>query len=415
MLAGEQLLAVCGTLVDPASGIHGEESCIVIESDVVAGIREEPPSGGRVLDFRGTGTYVLPGLVDMHVHLRGMRLSYKEDEASGTAAAARGGVTLVADMPNTAPRLDTPEALLHKLWRLRVLSRVEYRVYAAVPPTPSYIDEMIKLPSVAGFKIYPSDIAERWGTVESLLGRDDLLLVLHPELPEAEKAEHEDPALRGVARGCHWEEAAVDLIAGHSWGARIHVTHASCASTVQKAKRHNMTVDAAPHHLLYHAPVRGNCLWKVNPPLRDHIEQSLMLKMLLEAQIDAVASDHAPHSLHEKNLDPLICPPGITWLEAWPHTLSCLVVSGAMRIEEYAEVASTKPAAILGARRCLEPGCPASITALAIGGQWGDRFYANTFSKARHVPYRGERLCSETAATVVAGRLVYLDPGWRIR
>ncbi len=414
MLARRALrLVVCGRLLDPTVGMRGEEACLALGDGIVEEVREEPPAGRPLLDLRGLdNVYILPGLIDIHVHLRGLSLSYKEDEESGTAAAARGGITLVADMPNTVPRLDTIEALSEKLRRLSTYSRVEYRVYAAVPPRPEDVDKLASMPSVAGFKIYPSDIATRWRSIKRLLGLQDMLIVLHPELPEAERTEHENLSVRGAVRGCHWEQAAAELLASHLDGARLHVTHASCASTIHVAKKIGASVDVTPHHLFYTAPPRGGCLWKVNPPLREPPEQALLLKHLIEGRIDAVASDHAPHTAEEKRMDPLLCPPGIAWLEAWPHILSCLVSANALSIEEYLRLTSLGPAEILGTRRCLGPGCPASITVMKFNV--GRRFAGNKYSKARHTPYFMERLCSETVATIAAGRVAYLAPGWRI-
>ncbi len=396
------LLAICGRVYDPASGIRGEELRLVLDTreGVVRELRE--PLGGCGLG--GPGAIVLPGLVDMHVHLRGLGLSYKEDEASGTRAAARGGVTLVADMPNTVPRLDTREALLEKLERLRRDAVVEALVYAAVPRDPRLLGELLSLPGVAGLKVYPRDLGERWPAVEEALSREGLLVVLHPELPEAERGDPEDPWARNGPRGCHWETAAVETVAGALAGARLHVTHASCPSTVEAAKRSGATVDVTPHHLFMEAPRRGDCLHRVNPPLRGAAERTGLLKLLLEGAVDAVASDHAPHTPREKSGDPLACPPGIAWLEAWPHVLSCLVASGALDWMEYARLASTGPASLLGARRCLSPGCPASVTVLepAYG-----RIGAPVESKARLVPYFMWRKCTETLATIVRGRIVY--------
>jgi dihydroorotase len=280
---------------------------------------------------------------------------------------------------------------------------------------PTSIDIAAKLaavPEIAGFKIYPGDLEHRMDVVEKLLREQPILAVLHPELPEAEKSEYENLSLRAVARGCHWETAAVEYIASLAEKARLHITHASCHTTIDAAKRHGLTVDATPHHILYPAPLRGDCLLKVNPPLRTTCETKLLLKALLDGKIDALASDHAPHASWEKEGDPLTCPPGIPWLEAWPHVVSCLVASGALRIEEYAALLSTQPAEIIGARRCLAPGCPASITILRFTHS---RFHAPTYSKAKRIPYFMERLCTETVASIAGGRLAYLDPAWRIK
>lgn len=394
---------VCGILVDHR-GVLGE-GCVAARGGLVTGIHRKPVSAERVLDYRGMGVYVSPGFIDMHVHLRGLRLDYKEDERSGTAAAASAGITLVADMPNTVPRLSTPEALEEKLRALRKRSLVDYAVYAGVPDSPGLVEELASLP-VAGFKIYPGDLEERMEAVKRILELPGALVVVHPELPEAEKPVAESNSLRAVHRGCHWEAAAVQLLRSLEPRARLHITHASCPSTIEHARNSGFTVDVAPHHLL----LQGwgeDCLYRVNPPLRSSIEEWRLLQTLLEAGVNAVASDHAPHAAWEKT-EPLTCSPGIAWLEAWPSLLYCLVEAGALRLEEFLRLAGKGPADILGLRGygVLEPGARADLAAWRPAST---RIGAPRWSKARLVPYFMERGCMEVLATLVGGVPVYVE------
>ena len=403
MLAAGELLSVCGHVLP-----QGENGCLVIDaaSGRIAEWREEPPAGAERLAMDAV---ILPGLVDMHVHLRGLNLSYKEDEETGTMAAARGGLTLVADMPNTSPAIRTPSAAAAKLSRLRRLARVEYRLYLGVPPT-GMVDEMISLArrlpgEIAGFKVYPEDLEERGEQLARILSTPRLLVVVHPELQAYPRGELvEDEHNRESHRSCWLEMAAVELLAAYSPEARIHITHASCPETVEKAKRHGFTVDVTPHHLLLQPPRSPGCLYRVNPPLREPERRQRLLQLLLEGLVDAVASDHAPHAAREKNGDPLACPPGIPWLEHWPAMLYCLVTSGALAPGEFTRLASTVPASLLDAGRCTEPGCPATLT--VIEPAW-ERAWAPRHSKARLLPYRGARLCARVKATLVRGQLVY--------
>ncbi len=406
-----RLLAVCGLLHDPLAGMRGEEACIVARDGLIIEVREEPPSGALVLDARAVGGLVLPGLVDMHVHLRGLGLAYKEDEHSGTMAAASSGITLVADMPNTVPRLDTPATLAEKLKALQRGAVVEYRVYAAVPPRHLEPGRLLAHPCVAGFKIYPSDLERRHSQVERVLSLHGVLVVLHPELPEAEKPPMEPGGSQRSLRGCHWETAAVDYVAeAYAPEARVHVTHASCPSSIEEAKRHGFTVDVTPHHLLLE-PQPG-CLSHVNPPLREEAERMGLLKALFEGDVDAVASDHAPHAPWEKGGDPLRCPPGIASAEAWPLALYCLVAAGALSLGEYIVLASQGPARIIGAERCLQPGCPASITVLK---PTHGRYWPRGLSKAVLTPWMGRRTCAEALASIVAGAPAYMALGLPLR
>ncbi len=365
---GERATSICGLLVDHR-GPMGEQ-CLLVSSDgFIEGFTEEP-RGPRPLDLRGTRLVVAPGLVDLHVHLRGLRLSYKEDEYTGTAEAARGGVVLVADMPNTVPRLDEPRALAAKLDALSSMSLVDYAVYAAIPRDPGLAEALAGKP-IAGFKVYPRD----YGSGESLraAARAGRLVVVHPELPEAEAAvQVEDPASRHAHRGCHWEAAAPGLLEPLLDGARVHVTHASCPSTVREARRRGYTVDVAPHHLLYEAAPGGDpCAGRVNPPLRPGVERSLLVQAVVEGLVDALASDHAPHAWWEKT-EPLSCMPGYPWLGLWPWAAYRLL-HPAMPLEGLLELAAAAPARILGvygAYGVIEEGARASLIALDPWARW---------------------------------------------
>jgi len=394
---------VCGTLVD-YRGVHGE-GCVVVEDGVIAGITSRPPSAVNLLDHRGRGAYVAPGFIDLHVHLRGLRLSYKEDEYSGTAAAAASGIAMVVDMPNTVPRLATVEALSEKLQALERYSLVDYSVYAGIPGDIEEASRLASMP-IAGFKVYPGDLLDRFSVVRGILGSSDTLVVVHPELPEAEKPLVESNSSRTLHRGCHWEIAAVELIASLQPRARVHITHVSCPSTLERARSAGFTVDVTPHHLLLQE-WSEDCLFRVNPPLRSPHYSMLLLEKLLGGTVDAFASDHAPHAVWEKS-EPLTCRPGIPWLEAWPQMLYCLVVAKALRLDEYLWLVSRGPARILGLSGygVLEPGARANITVFKPGP---GRVLAPGLSKARYIPYFMERSCMEVLATIVGGAVVYRE------
>ncbi|WP_338251430.1 dihydroorotase [Pyrodictium abyssi] len=392
---------MCGTLVD-YRGVHGE-GCVVVEDGVIVGITGRPPSAVNLLDYQGQGVYVAPGFIDLHVHLRGLGLSYKEDEHSGTAAAAASGITMVADMPNTVPRLSTAKTLSEKLQALERRSLVDYSVYAGIPGSLEEASRLASMP-IAGFKVYPSDLLDRFDIVRAVLDSSDTLIVVHPELPEAEKPLVESNSSRTMHRGCHWETAAVELVASLQPRARVHITHVSCPSALERARLAGFTVDVTPHHLLLQE-WDEDCLFRVNPPLRDAHHSMLLLERLLEGMVDAFASDHAPHAVWEKS-EPLTCRPGIPWLEAWPQMLYCLVEAGALGLSKYLWLVSRGPARILGLSGygVLETGARANLTVFRPGS---GRVLAPELSKARHIPYFMERRCMEVLATIVGGVVVY--------
>ncbi len=390
---------ICGHLAD-YRGLLGE-GCIGIQDGVIAEVRKNPV-GGRVVDYRGSGVIVAPGLIDIHVHLRGLEYSYKETEETGAWAAAASGITLVVDMPNTRPQARTLEVVNEKLDRLS-RTPIDHSLFAGIPGSRSEAVKIAEAP-IAGFKIYPQDLGpgEGLSTVLSL-GR---LVVLHPELPEAEEPVLEDPVAREAHRGCWLEAASVNIIQELSPISPVHVTHASCPSTVLAAKRAGYTVDATPHHLLYDTSRAEGCMFKVNPPIRGPGERSRLLYMVLEGVIDAFASDHAPHAQWEKS-DPLYCSPGIPWLEAWPWILYRLVHAGALGIGEFHRLASRGPASILGLDDygVIREGARANLVAYRHDARW--RFPGPRHSKARSYTCMMEEARGLPLEVIVGGETVY--------
>ncbi len=358
---------------------------------------------------------ILPGLVDMHVHLRGLQLSYKEDELSGTLAAAAGGVTLVVDMPNTRPRVASPEALVEKLSALRRNAIVDYGVYAGVPDNPLDAQRVAETGSIIGFKIYPEDIAERRDGLESVIyeaWRRRLLLVLH--------SEHPSMVREGCKPGERWKcrPVAAELAALSEFsrlvpkGARVHVTHVSSVELLREAKDRGYSVDVTPHHILLDSRSEEElgCIAKVNPPLRPSVEREQLLVATVTGDVDAVATDHAPHTVEEKLQDFDECPPGIASLEHYARLMLTLVNRGLMSIERFVEITSQRPAALLGLENygCVEPGCIASYTVVDMRRE-GRIVGYETFSKAKLTPYENWVYRGEPVATIIRGCLVYRE------
>lgn len=400
---------ICGLLAD-YRGIIGE-GCLAVDPErgVLEGIAKNPPPGAPTRDFRGKGYLVIPGLVDMHVHFRGLELAYKEDELSGGWAAASSGITLVVDMPNTVPPATTPEAVRAKLDALQK-APVDFGLYAGVPHSFRELEGLLGLP-IAGFKVYPADLAERPGMVRRLFSLPGRLVVVHPEAPWASRGDiAEESRTREAHRGCPVETLAVVEVAAWRPRSRVHVTHASCPQTVDAARASGFTVDATPHHLFWSLiDARDPCLYKVNPPLRGVEWRMRLVQLLLEGRIDALASDHAPHALHEKTGDPLACRPGFPWIEYWPWLVFRLVKQGILKLREFLWLASRGPALILGLRGygTLEPGARANL--VVVDPKPWRRVSGPRYSKARAIPALMEQIAGEPVEVWVGGSPVYRD------
>jgi len=246
---------------------------------------------------------ILPGCVDAHVHLRDPGLTRKEDFPSGTRSAALGGVSTVADMPNTVPPVTTRVAFEEKAAALRGRAAVDYALYAA-PRSGSAVPRM---PDAIGFKVYMAETTgdlqideEAMEDVLEAAGDADRLVVVH-----AEDARRFTRPARGGLEGHHMarpkesEVSAIQALGKMSRGARVHVAHVTCTEALDAVPA-GVTKEATPHHLLLDFRRDLKAFGKVNPPLRSPEDRGALWRAYVEGRVDLVASDHAPHAIEEK-------------------------------------------------------------------------------------------------------------------
>jgi len=350
----------------------------------------------------------LPGFIDIHVHLRGLQLSYKEDERSGTLAAAHGGVTAVVDMPNTVPRVNSVQVLEEKLRSLETRAAVDYALWVGVPDRIEELFRMLSYRGVAGVKVYPEDY-ERLGELLRSERVGGARFVIHAEDPR-HISEGCGPGERWRCRPSEAESLAADAIGRivEAAGGYVHITHVSTPSTLILAKRRRWSVDTCPHYVLLSAgdEEKLGCAAKVNPPLRPRAVAEALSAMLPE--VDAIASDHAPHSPEEKSRGFDECPPGIASLDFFAPLIFTLVYSGLITLGDAVRLTSRGPAKILGLPGwgCIDVGCVASFTVVDPSAETEVRA-EDMASKARVTPYGGLKLRGRVVATVVRGLLAY--------
>lgn len=361
------------------------------------------------IDLRDKGL-LLPGFIDMHVHLRGLKLSYKEDEESGTKAAVRGGFTAVVDMPNTVPRIDGISSLSEKLFMLKTKSFIDYGIYISPSDDEKSLKELLLVEGVVGVKIFPSDlrlIPVVTNTIKTLAWKR--LIIVHAENPRM--VNDCEAGFRWRCRPIESEISVLNILKEYAdTDIRIHITHVTNALTLTISKKYGFTVDTCPHYLYLdssHEKEKG-CIAKVNPPLRTSSTKDILVSML--KLFDAISSDHAPHSLEEKCWDYMVCPSGIASIEVMASLILNLVSKGILTIDDVAKLLSKGPARILGMRKwgCTYEGCIASYTIVDMGRQLRvdpEQFY----SKAKFSPYTGMILSGLVRATVVRGYVVHLD------
>lgn len=378
------------------------EGSIRISEERIEKVGDVSPSG-ETLDFRGKGRVILPGLIDMHVHLRDFRLSHKEDFRTGTRAAAKGGYTVVVDMPNTLPKVNKVSVLKKREELGRRKAVVDFGLYFGVPEERGELGREVKRRCL-GIKIYlPEDYGKE--TLEETLkfaAREKLLVITHAEDPaffrDGERpVEAEVMGIRKMA----------ELSLKHRF--RLHITHLSSSAGLRELERWRgkieVSADTCPHYLLL--THRKHPLFRVFPPLRLREDRIALLSALREGRIEAITSDHAPHLLEEKK-DP-DGPGGFPGLETELPLLLNLVKEGKLGLGEIVRACSEAPASLLGlpAGR-IERGYVGNLTVVDLKKSF--RINPSEFeSKAKHSPFEGKRVVGAPICTIVRGKPVFLE------
>jgi dihydroorotase len=426
----DRLVLKGGRVVDPRRKID-EVLDVVLEAGAVAEIGAKVATrGAEVLDVKGL--VVCPGFIDLHAHLREPGREDKETIATGTRAAAAGGFTAVCAMPNTEPVNDQAGITRAILERARADGVV--RVYPVGAITRGLAGR--ELAEYADLKdagcVALSDDGRP--VVDARLlrraleyaGAFDLTLVDHCEEPSlSEKAVmNEGPVstwlgLRGVPAEA--EAIAVErdlLLAGLTRG-RLHVAHLSAAASVDavrraKARGLRVSAEATPHHLLLTDELvresQYDTATKVNPPLRAEADRQALLAGLRDGTIDAIATDHAPHTVDDKKVEYDQAAFGIAGLEtAVALCLDRLVGARIIDLPRLIELLSSGPARVFGLPGgTLAPGAPADVTVLDLQARRTvdpKRF----FSKGRSTPFAGWTLKGWPVLTIVGGRVAWSD------
>lgn len=431
MSAPARLLVRGGRVVDPSRRLDARLD-LLIEDGRVARLAEridrEEADGAEILDVGGR--IVAPGLIDLHVHLREPGQEAKETVATGAAAAVAGGFTAVVCMANTAPVNDSP------LVTARILQAAERAGLCRVYPIGAVsiglegdalapFGQLVEVGCV-GF----SDDGRPVANAE--LMRRALEYSRHFDVPIVQHAQDLDlsgegvmhegvgsaccglPGIPGVAEDVM---VARDLVLLEEYGGRYHVAHLSTRRSlelVRAAKRRGLAVtcEVTPHHLLLadatvvEAGLDSN--WKMNPPLRSADDVAALLDGVADGTVDAIATDHAPHTADEKALEFQAAPFGIVGLEtALALGLDRLVRAGRIPLSRLVELLSCGPARALGLPGgTLAPGAPGDLTVIDLEREL-DVVAARFASKSRNTPFEGWKLRGGAVATVVGGRVVH--------
>jgi len=419
---------VIAEIIDLPSG-EADDSCAAGGADGVIGMKDgAADAADGVID--AAGAYCMPGFIDMHVHLRDPGLTYKEDIATGGAAALHGGFTTIVAMPNTKPVADCPEVITYVQRRAAEVTKVHVLQVGSVTKGMageelSDIRGMAKAGCIClsedGKSVMNSDLyrdAMRMAAEEDmtvLAHCEDINLVHGGVLNADGKAAQ--LGMPGITNAVEDIIAARDILLAKETGVRLHLCHCSTRDSVEmvrlaKADGVHVTAEVCPHHFsLSSDAIDGDdANFKMNPPLRTREDMETLRRGLSEDIMDVIATDHAPHAAEEKAQSIRKAPFGIVGLEtAAALTYTNLVKPGLLTMMQMAEKMSYRPAQILGLNKgVIEVGAPADLTIFDADRAWTvdpDQFR----SKGRNTPFAGMTLFGKVTATIVDGEVAFSE------
>ena len=420
-----KILIKGGRVISPAQKF--DDTCdVLIEKGKVTAIGKDlDAQGAEVID--ADGKIVTPGLVDIHVHLRDPGLEYKEDIASGTLSAVTGGFTSIACMPNTKPVNDNQSVTNY------ILNKVKEEGHCRVFPIASISkglqgESMTEMGELKGLGVYgvsddgkPVSNAQLMRRAMEYAKPFGITIVTHAEDLELvgsgvmnEGLVSTELGLKGIPWVAEDAATAREIMLAEFTGAHLHVAHVSTKGSidlVRQAKKRgvNVTCEATPHHFtLTDEAVRGyNTNAKMNPPLRSAEDREAVRQGIADGTVDAIATDHAPHHIDEKNVEFSIAMNGIVGLEtALPLSLQ-LVEDGLIDLPKAVALLTCGPAAALGIPAGqLEKGGVADVTVIDPELEWTVDAQ-KLVSKSKNTPFDGWKMKGAALCTIVGGKITY--------
>ncbi len=398
-----------GTVVRPSGACKAD---VAVRDGRVAWIGSGPDiRPDRVFD--ASGCAVGCALADVHVHLREPGNPEKETIATGTAAAARGGYTLVCAMPNLNPVPDSPETLALEQGIIDRDACIDVRPYAAITEGRAgrkLVDFAALKDRCAAFSDDGSGVQDDAVMEEAMrrVAACDGILAAH-----CEDNSYLGGSYLEIPPESEWKQVERDLVLAERTGCHYHVCHISTKESVRliraaKARGVRVTCETAPHYLLLtDAMRRDEGRFKMNPPLRGEEDRQELLAGLLDGTIDLIATDHAPHTAEQKSRGLEGSAMGIVGLEtAFPLLYTGLVLPGILSLERLWDLMSGSPRRIFGLGGCLEPGAPADIAVFDLERAY--RIDSAAFaSRGKSTPFDGWTVRGGCVLTIYNGKTVY--------
>ena len=410
------------TAVSPADGLNGVCD-ILIEDGKIAAVGNDL-TAERVID--ASGLTAVPGLVDMHVHLRDPGQTAKEDILTGCRAAAAGGVTSLLAMPNTNPTTDSPETVRYILDKAK---NADARVYVAASVTkglkseePTDLDALKAAGAVGlsddGRPVVNTAYLRNAMNRAPKLGMtvvahcEDLFLADGGKINEGEISAQ--LGVKGIPAAAEDCGTAREIALAAADNVPIHICHVSTATSVElirDAKRRGVqvTAETAPHYfsLTEKELLKRDADYRMNPPLRTEKDVQAITEGLLDGTLDAVATDHAPHTVEEKS-DFVKAPNGSIGMEtSFGVSYTYLVKTGLMTLSQLVEKMSLNPAKILGIPAgTLAVGANADIALIDTNEEWTVDV-EKLHGKSKNTPFKGMTLTGKVKMTILGGKVVF--------
>jgi dihydroorotase len=421
-----KILIKGGHVVDPASSIDGPLDILIENGQIAKVAGDISETADQVIEAKDK--IVLPGLIDMHVHLREPGREDKETVASGTRAALKGGVTSVLAMPNTMPAIDTSENVRFLKKIIQKTAQCHVFIAGAITSarsgeTVTDIPELQKLGVVAvtddGSSVESSEVMR-----EALKRAKecDLLVICHCEDQRLSNSGVMNLGfmstmlgLRGISKESEYKRVQRDIDLAQETGARVHITHVSCRESVElvaQAKKNGVAVTAetAPHYfsLSEEELIGYDTNFKMNPPLRAKADAQAIKQGLKDGTIDVIASDHAPHTENEKEIEFDRAEFGVVGLETLLSvSITELVETGLLSWQELVTKLALGPAKILGVPKgSLKAGVDADIIIVDPRKEW--KVTQESFvSMSKNSAFIGRTLQGAVEYTILSGKIAY--------
>ncbi|MDD3220617.1 MAG: dihydroorotase [Lachnospiraceae bacterium] len=421
-----QILIKNGHIVDPDTKLDEVSDLLIKDQVIVEVAKKIRKKADKVID--AAGCYVMPGLIDMHVHLRDPGLTHKETIQTGSQAAAHGGFTTIVAMPNTKPVIDCKD-------------RVEYVIHKAEDFAPIHVlqagavtvgqkgEELADINGMVEAGI-PAISEDGKSVMNAQLYKEGMKLAAAANIPVLAHCEdinmvnggcvNEDEktsamGLKGISNSVEDVIVARDIMLANDTGAHLHLCHCSTAGSVmmlRDAKKHGISVsgEVCPHHFTLSSDdiVENDTNYKMNPPLRTKADVEALREGLKNDIFEVISTDHAPHTSIEKDTSMARAPFGIVGLEtAVALTYTELVKTGILTPMQMAEKMSYNPAKILHLDRgSLAVGKTADV--VVIDTETSYKIDTNEFlSKGKNTPFNGRKVYGKVKATICNGKVVW--------